>query len=650
MHKMNPAGASMSQTGETSGTGNDKSAEAFASLERGVFTALENYSNVHRGSGHYSMVSTHLYEHARDIILEYLGLKKSRYAVIFCSPSRAGSLKDKLKNGSHQSVSGSDIGLPLGVTAVAVKRNALPRGVPFQAGGGTTRLVSPRSVIWAGAPDKFEAGTPAIVNVIAFARALRLIKRYGKDIFRNVVPGSLTAADILYNDKLLNYSGQELLDELKQTLIGRGMPVPTAEGPRPFINLDNAASTPAFMPVWKAACQTWRQTRQVHEEVIREVRSVCAEMLGAPPAAYDVIFTSNTTEAINLAAKSMLTEPRNDIEPVILTTILEHTSNDLPWRTIPDVNFVRLKINNEGFPDLNEIESLLLEYNEKGRHGNKRIGLMAVCGSSNVLGIFNDLPEISRIVHKYGARLIVDAAQMVAHRKIAMEQWGIDYLTFSAHKAYAPFGAGVLLARKGLLGFSPAESELIRTSGEENATGIAALGKALLLIKRIGFDLIREEEQALTRKALLGLAKIPGLTIYGLKDPGSPGFARKGGVIVFAFKNMLSPRVARELAERGGIGVRYGCHCAHILIKYLVGVPPSLEWLQALIATLFPGLKFPGLVRVSFGIGNTEAEIDKLIHVLDDISRHPRSRSHKQVTRQIDEFIKAAADKVYEQL
>ena len=125
-------------------------------------------------------------------------------------------------------------------------------------------------------------------------------------------------------------------------------------------------------------------------------------------------------------------------------------------------------------------------------------------GASNVLGVFNDLAEIGRIVHRYGARLLVDAAQLVAHRKVAMESSGIDYLAFSAHKAYAPFGTGVLVARKGLLSFSPAEMERIRSSGEENVGGIAALGKALVLLQRIGLDVIQEEEQALTARALLG--------------------------------------------------------------------------------------------------------------------------------------------------
>ena len=143
--------------------------------------------------------------------------------------------------------------------------------------------------------------------------------------------------------------------------------------------------------------------------------------------------------------------------------------------------------------------------------------------------MFNDLAAIARIVHRYGARLLVDGAQLVAHRKVDMDACGIDALAFSAHKVYAPFGSGALLVRKGLLSFGPVELERIQASGEENVGGIAALGKALVLLQRIGLDVIQEEEQALTRRALRGMAQVPGLTIYGIKDPDSRA-SRTGAV------------------------------------------------------------------------------------------------------------------------
>jgi selenocysteine lyase/cysteine desulfurase len=299
---------------------------------------------------------------------------------------------------------------------------------------------------------------------------------------------------------------------------------------------------------------------------------------------------------------------------------------------------------------------ILDAYNQKGLHGKKRIKLVAVSGASNVLGVCPNLAQIGQIVHRYGVRLLVDAAQLVAHRKIEMEEWGIDYLAFSAHKVYAPFGSGVLIARKGLLHFSSAEPELIQASGEENIGGIAALGKALVLLQRIGLDVIQTEEQALTGRALRGLAQIPGLEIYGIKDPDSPRFAQKGGVIVFGLKDMMANRVAKELAERGGIGVRYGCHCAHMLIKHLLHIHPLLERLQGAIVTLFPQLSLPGLTRVSLGIENNEEDIDALLHVLGKIVRQPRAggnpfaSTQTNVQQQMDDFARAAARRVYTQL
>jgi len=202
-----------------------------------------------------------------------------------------------------------------------------------------------------------------------------------------------------------------------------------------------------------------------------------------------------------------------------------------------------------------------------------------------------------------------------------MEKYGIDYLAFSAHKVYAPFGIGVLVVRKGLLSYSQEELNLINSSGEENAGGIAALGKAMLILKKIGLDLIQEEERALTEHILNGLSEIKGIRIYGIKDPESPLFERKGGVIAFNFRNKLPEKVAKILTERGGIGVRGGCHCAHLLVKHLVGVPPFLEQFQGFLLRLFPKLDLPGILRVSLGIENTKEEIDTFINVMKEIAK-----------------------------
>ena len=377
----------------------------------------------------------------------------------------------------------------------------------------------------------------------------------------------------------------------------------------------------------------------------------------------ELIFSSNATEAINLAAEKLGRESFGDTETVILNTLMEHSSNELPWRMHPGFSLIRLGVDDEGVVNMKELEAVLSAYNQEYKHGKKRIRLVAVSGASNVLGIFNKLDEISSIVHRYGARLLVDAAQMLAHRKVDMQALGIDYLAFAAHKAYAPFGTGALVVRKSMPGFSPAETELIRSSGEENTVGIAALGKALVLLQRIGMDMIREEEQSLTRYALLGLSKVPGLTIFGIKDPDSARFTQKGGVILINLKGHMATALAKGLAMQGGIGTRSGCHCAHLIIKHLLHVPPALERFQRVFITVLPQIPLPGLLRISLGIENTKEDIDTLIRVLGKISGKPAPTSADSpggsnvneaspvskatVKKQMKEFVDAAAVRVY---
>lgn len=615
-------------------------------LLRSVYTALATYSNVHRGSGHYSAVTTHLYEEARNIVLDYLGLEKSRFVVIFSSPRREFLLETSLKKGSYQSISSNDIGLPVGVRATAVRRNKLPGTIISDTGGGTTRLISPDWVVWGDAPDKFEAGTPAIINVIAFAKALRLMMTYGNKIFFNEASGSISAHEILFKDDLENYSGPELLNLLCKTQIGRNNPVPTLSGMSPYINLDYAASTQTFAPVWESVCKTMNLADHTNLEIITAVRNICSETLDAPLARYDIIFTSNTTEAVNIVAESVSKEPGKGNEPVIVTTMMEHNSNDLPWRRVKGCTIIRIPVDSYGFLDIKGLENLLSEYNQELLHANKRIQIVTLSGASNVLGVFNDLEEISRIVHKYSACLLVDGAQMVAHRKVDIAKWDIDYFVFSGHKVYAPFGTGVLISRKGFLNSNDIGTDF--SSGEENIWGLTSLGKSLVLLNRIGMDTIREKEQNITAYSIRKLSQINRIKIYGITNPESPEFSSKGGVIVFTLGNILSDRIARELALRRGIGIRSGCHCAHILIKHLVGVGPGLARFQRIIAILFPRLKFPGVARISFGIGNDEKEIDILAETLREIMlKTIPAEEKKTVKSKIDGFIKTVSEQVY---
>lgn len=640
--------------------------EAFAELEDSVYLALKTYSNVHRGTGHNSMITTLLYERARDVVLDHLGLKKNQFVVVFCTPERSSALKARLKPGSCPILKSRDIGLPLGIEALAIRKNSLPGGVPFQTGGGTTMMVSRGSVIWEDAPDRLEAGTPAIINVIAFARTLQIARRFGSDIFKIRESATTPAFQAWHQDDLKEFSGRKLLLNLRRAVIGRDLSVPTMEGYRPFIGLDNSASTPTFLPVWKAVCRTWKQTESQGRLLIAEVKEMCARFFNMPSLRYELIFTSNTTEAINLVAENLALEPSADVEPIILNTLLEHNSNELPWRYARGISSVRLPVDDEGFIDLNELERVLCEYNRDRHHGKKRIRIVAMSGASNVLGTCHDLKEISRIVHGYQARLLVDAAQLAGHRKIDMEGDDIDYLAFSGHKMYAPFGSGGLAARKGLLKFGRDKMKEIVASGEENVIGIAALGKAIDLLQRIGMDVVQDEEQKLTRKTLLKLATVPHVEIFGIKDPDSARFQKKGGVICFGLKHVPHNLVAEKLAEQGGIGVRSGCFCAHLLVKRLLRIHPSREALANLGLKLRPAWTksvLPGLVRVSFGLENDEHDVNHLIKTLKKIADQRVALMDRflawthnaspfvpitDVRKQMQVFIETAATKVYE--
>lgn len=624
-------------------------ADAYDLLENSIFAALETYANVHRGSGPASAVTTHLYEKARELVLNYLGLNRKRYHVVFCSTLRATKLVSKMKPGNYHMIGSADIGLNLGVTALAVKLSALPKGIPPVTGGGTTRLYGSDWVMWAKAPDRYEAGTPAIINCIALAKALMIIQQSGKDAFTKVGVKATTVNEILYKDAWQQLSGMDLLKALRKDWIGQKLQVPTTKGLSHYINLDNSASTSAFEPVWQAFRKAYRQPQEVQESLIAEVKEIVRQTFGAPLRQYEVYFTSNATEAINLVADSMnmgtsaAIDTRNDNlgsrtrgnDNIIVGSVLEHSSNDLPWRIVSGHTLIRLPVDKDGFYDLEALENLLRDYNESGLHGNKRISLVALSGASNITGTCNDLVATGKLIRRFGAKFLVDAAQLVAHRPIDMEAFNIDYLAFSGHKMYAPFGTGVLVARKNLLNFKKEEIMRIQASGNETLGGIAALGKALLLLKQIGFDTIEAEEQKLLRKALSGLAGIPGITIHGYTETMESETKHHTAVIAFEIKNKLNSSLAKRLAGQGGIGTRFGCHCAHLLLKSLLDFSPAQDRIQRYVLKAIPILNLQGLLRVSFGLQNTENDVDVMLECLQRKGRLSRKKFNDYLNHRI---------------
>jgi selenocysteine lyase/cysteine desulfurase len=620
-------------------------------LEQSIFEALRTYSNVHRGSGHKSIASTALFEEARRIVLDYLGLHKRKYRVVFCTPYQAEILKKQLPAGTYRLLSSASLDLAIGVRAIAVKTSAFPRGAPPYSGGGTAKLISTEWAIWAGPPAKFEAGTPPVINIITFARALQLSRKYGEDIIRTTVVQEKNSQVVSDKDPLEGLKGIALLDAFRKTRIGLDLQVPTTQGNQHFINLDSSASTPAFGSVWDTFRSCLYANEQDRDRILDKVRKTCADFLGAPDSDYEMLFTGNTTEGINLVAGSMARADEKDDEPVILGTLLEHSSNELPWRTVPGHTLIRLPIDKEGFIDHQNLNQVLEDYNKKRKYGKKRIRLVAISAASNVLGTCNKLEEISEIVHHYDARLLVDGAQLVAHRKADIAAKGYDYFVFSAHKVYAPFGSGALVARKGLLNFTAQERDDIRAAGEENLAGISALGKVFEILGRIGMDLIEKEEQELTAFTLGEMQKIRGIKLVGIQEYDAPRLAQRVGVIPFNLGNMVSFSLGKKLALNYGIGVRVGCHCAHILVKHVLGVGPGLERFQRIMQTLIPAMSFPGVVRVSLGIENKKEDLDAFLSALRQIStgdmKHAVNSSRKERKQIFSDYSDAFSQKVF---
>ena len=633
---------------------------SYSELRRVTMEALKRYSNVHRGSGQHSVISTKLYEHARELILDYLGLDKT-YTVAFLNAREMQIYEQQIKEKNPEAktfaLNSTQFGLPIGACALVVKTVDLPIGAPKVPGGGTIKFVSPDvvretqgfgdtiryclekfisyllpRVVWADYPDRFEAGTPNIIGSIVFAKALEMIKAsHNEGLFQVKTKESLEA---LWKDDFGSVSGEELFKMFRETLVGKGEQVPTEGGNVSYINFDHGASTPTFRAIADVYTRMLNQPKEISEIVLAKVKGIAKTYFGYGDS-HECIFSSNTTDAVNIVAENMAFYAKShpEEEPVIINTLLEHNSNELPWRQIPGVEHKFLMADRNGVVDIEAMEKMLKEYNWDKKYGpKKRIKMIALSGASNVLGTMNDIQEISRIAHRYGAEILVDAAQTAVHREIKMKEWGIDYLAFSAHKMYAPFGSGGLIVRKNLLSFPQDQLEQIIAQGEENLAGIAALGKSMEILHKIGVGRIEKYEEQLTQKLLFELQKlrdeIPGLEILGITDPNSPWFdegapVKKGPVVAFSIPKIPHNMVAKFLAEWGGIGVRDGCFCANILVKWLLDVLPFENIMATTGLKYFPSLMKPfllGVARASFGLENTPEEIDRFIEILKKIA------------------------------
>jgi selenocysteine lyase/cysteine desulfurase len=433
--------------------------------------------------------------------------------------------------------------------------------------------------------------------------------------------------------------GAALLAQLRTEVVGHDLEVPLlGGGTRRYVNLDNAASTPTFRPVLAKVEEFLGLYSNVHRGtgfksqlaswVYDEARRLVARFVGAELGEKAVIFTKNTTESINKLARIFPFGPG----AVVLTTLMEHHSNELPWRRHAEVVHVGLKP--DGSLDLDDYARKLTEL-------RGRVELVAVTGASNVSGWVNPVHDLARLAHAAGAKIMVDAAQLAPHRPIDMrppaDPAHLDFLAFSAHKMYAPFGVGVLVGDREAL--KNAEPDMVgggmvdivtteaayfsdlperEEAGTPNIVGVVALAAVIRLLGEVGWDAIQAHEERLVRYALRRLAEIPNLTVYG--RPAEYDLGNRLGVLSFNVDGQHHGLVSAVLSYEGGIGVRAGCFCAHPYMLCLLHVDER-EAAKVQREILHRDRSHvPGAVRASFGIYNDERDVDALCDCLGTIA------------------------------
>jgi cysteine desulfurase / selenocysteine lyase len=426
----------------------------------------------------------------------------------------------------------------------------------------------------------------------------------------------------------------------RERIAGLSQQVPLIDGRlAPYINLDNAATTPPLREVLDAVCEFLTYYASVHRgagfksrvstAAYDQAHETIARFVGADQRTNTVIFGKNTTEAINKLAYRFPLGRRN----IVLSTAMEHHSNDLPWRSRAQV--VRARVTGDGRLDEDDVDRLIAAFSD-------RIALLTVSGASNVTGFVQPIHRLARKAHAVGASILVDAAQLAPHRRIDVrpdhDPEHLDFVAFSAHKMYAPFGTGALVGRRDIFLEGVPEYQGGGTvdvvtptdvrwaglpdreeAGTPNVVGAIAMAAAVRVLMAVDRNALERHEASLTAYALERLQSVPGITIYGASDGRC---ADRVGVIPFNLEDRPHALVAAILGYEGGIGVRSGCFCAQSYVAHLLGRPESEpgRWLSARPAG--DASPRPGMVRISLGAYNSSEEIDVLVEMLRRIMQN----------------------------
>ncbi|GAB4193247.1 MAG: cysteine desulfurase [Roseiflexaceae bacterium] len=379
---------------------------------------------------------------------------------------------------------------------------------------------------------------------------------------------------------------------------------------KPLAFLDSAASSQKPRRVIDALEDYYRRyNANVHRGVYKlsedatfafeRARGKIARFIGAR-SPREVIFTRNTTEAINLVAHSWGGANLRAGDRILLT-VMEHHSNLVPWQLLAQRTGARLEflpVDGDGRLVLDHLDTLL--------NGVRLVGLTH---QSNMLGTINPVAEIARRAHDAGALVLVDGAQSVPHMPVNVQELGIDFLAFSGHKMCGPTGIGVLWGRRDLLEAMPpflGGGSMIKVVSLNEVTfadvparfeaGTPAIGEAIALgeaadfLQQVGMERIAAYEHSLTAYALERLGAVEGLRIYG--PPTAEG---RGGSISFTLEG-IHPHDVAGVLDGEGVAVRAGHHCCQPLHS-LLDIPAS--------------------TRASFYLYNIPEEIDRLVAGLE---------------------------------
>lgn len=382
-----------------------------------------------------------------------------------------------------------------------------------------------------------------------------------------------------------------------------------------YANLDYGASAPALsvvsaylneiLPYYASVHRGAGYASQISTSVYENSRSIVRDFVGGR-SDDSVIFTRNTTDSLNLLAGCLPVAAGQHLGEVLYLDI-EHHANLLPWQGIPH-------------------RSVVAEATLAGTLANLRaeleqgdISLLAVTGASNVTGEILPIRELAALAHEFGARIVVDAAQLAPHRRINIAADDVDYLAFSGHKLYAPFGSGVLVGRPDWLdagtphlagGGAVREARLDSVSwttgparhegGSPNVLGAATLARATQVIAALDQDLWHAHESAIRSFLVEGLQKIEGVTVHQIfSDTDSA--TDTIGVVNFSVEGYDAGLVAAYLSAEHGVGLRDGRFCAHPLLKRL-GLPS-------------------GSLRASFGLGSRLEDAQRLLAGIEELRR-----------------------------